>query len=268
MKHLKEGDARVEDPPFDPSPSPHGAQWEDEVIRQFLPGWGRSISEQMKLAFFPHCTLQRESVKDGKRVVEIYSSLGNEGNSRGRGTSWIDAGKAVDGRSCGGSALSLKGKTLRIPKGGTTPTFASEVELCRGSLSRPTLGGGIASLRQMAKDGKALPLVVIHHHREEDGGEPIAYAIVDLPTLIAYAPALTREHGWSGESMFGLPLKNAGAEHPRKRGHPVPVWVASKKHDEREYFTLCCSSRGFEFQEWDPVRFRYDVERAATWPKR
>lgn len=269
MKHIKPELAWVTDPAYDSSPSPHGAQWEDQIIRDYLPGWGREISDEMKLAFFPHCTLQRLAVgEDGRKRVETYSSLGREGNSRGRGISWLDAGKAVEGRSCGGSVLSLKGKTGRIPKGGHTPTYASDVDLCRGSLARPTLGGGIESLRKMARDGKALPLVVIHHNREQDGGQPTAYAIVDLPTLIACAPASTTERGWSGESMYGLPLKNEGAEHPRKRGHPVPVWIDRDEHDGREYFTVKCSSRTFPFLEWDPTRFRYDVERAATWPKR
>lgn len=262
MKNVAKEYAWVDDPWHDDTPSNNGAQLEDQLIRDFLPGWGREVSEEMKLAFFPHCTLQRERVgEDGIKRVEVYSSLAREGNGRGRGISWIDAGTAVHGRSGGGSLISLKTKTAR--KQGDKFTYASDVDLCRGSLSRPTLGGGLESLRQMAphmgRQGKPFPLVVVRYL----GDKPVVYAIVDLPRLIAGAPASTTLNGWSGESLYGLPLKNEGVVHPRRGGHPVPVWIERDERDGREYYTAKASTRAFQWVEWNAVVFTAAVEKAA-----
>jgi hypothetical protein len=272
-KRLAPEECWVEDPEWDPAPSAHGAQAEDNIIRNYLApfGWAREFSDEMKQAFFPP-------------FLGSPIRLGNEGNGRGRGVAWIDAARANHMRACGGDAFSMKVKTMR-----EEGSWATDVLLCNGSVRQNTVEGGIAALRALYHRGggahKALPLVVV---RQDRSGMPVSFGIdpatgriPDLPSMFARAPASSMDKGWDGESRFGLPLKPKELGNVGRRGFPVNLWIEhnpkqlTRTQGDRRYFCetwmVKSSTKGlvwapFFDEDGTPEPFVSAVNRATSIP--
>jgi len=253
-------------------PSGHGSQRESSIIRLFMPGWAREMSDEQYLAFMPGI------------VNKVSGRPTREVSDRGRGKVAIDAARQNPARSRGGDAISMKALSRRAPtasekKKGLDGSFASSVELFKGV--RDTALMVIENAQELHEARKAFPLVVIH----TDGGvfDPVIveWHIRDFGEMMS--KNIVNEKGWA--TWAGIPVRPANAPDVGRGGSPASVWVTFLrreisgysntgkteyrfvKDDDGEYCSIntsCSRTSGTRFIAGSPEDFAADVDRATV----
>lgn len=217
----------------DLTPSPHGSQVENAVIR-ILAGtsagkdWNREIPGEPGAAFLP------------SMVCESTGKLRSDGNSRGSGPS-ADAFQPDSSRSCGGNFLGLKAPKRRAPTAaekarGDEGSFPSSVELFSGPCG--SAAGFLEDVRENFKNGKAFPLAIVHV--DGAGGDNSKRNRIENPVLIEWCirdygnvvTDITNAENWP--LWAGIPVKPVDDRDRGRGGSPASVWVVfERRHPAR-----------------------------------
>ena len=231
------------EPAWRAAPSSHGAQHETVLGRRvaaLLParfaGLSRMVARASFAAMFPNVPWS------------------DEGNDGGRGTALIDWFCPDGAVAYGGHFAS--GKARVAEEGKSLPS--KSYDLFGPS---PNVGYALAGLVRLAGEGKPLPLVASFrtstHGEEVDSFQTLAWAGVDLPTLVADAIERVRVAGpptikgvrWG--VAFGLPECPPSMPRVGRGGYPgVTVYVTHPASDalaRPDYRILRVTLRDFTF---------------------
>ena len=220
------------DVPWLQEESLHGSQRENAVIAGFLAsgGWNRHTTPQVYSYLLP-------------KVDWV-----GDGNGKGRGTTFLDAFRVKKEIA---QAVSLK-----------CPIDSSEtrsIDLFRGT--KDTMIAGIIAMRNHARFGKHIPLVVVR-----SGGKTFAptlteWSIVDLCQLVANPGSVGK---WQDE-WVGVPVRPNGYSHPGRGGNPCDVWIAECPPDKygNVYWRLTASTRKFSWTSGSPTDLASQIDLAC-----